>query len=119
METHDTLFENFTTIIENTYTYTGIQSRIFHDGQLTDPMIDITTGVRQGCLIILAVDWIMLQTTTNERNGIQWTLMEQLEDLDFANDIAHHYVAETLGDGRQVIQLSHCYKRDESKRTYG
>ena len=48
----------------------------------------------------------MLQTTTNERNGIQWTLMEQLEDLDFANDIAHHSVAETLADGRQVIQLS-------------
>ena len=49
----------------------------------------------------------MLQTTTNERNGIQWTLMEQLEDLDFANDIAHHSVAETIiANGRQVIQLS-------------
>ena len=30
----------------------------------------------------------MLQTTTNERNGIQWTLMEQLDDLDYADDIA-------------------------------
>ena len=63
----------------------------------------------------------MLQTTTNERNGIQWTLMEQLEDLDFANDIAHHSVAETLADGRQLSYpvIPVCYKRDESKRTYG
>ena len=69
-----------------------MQSRILHDGQLTDPF-DITTGVRQGCLLspflfLLAVDWIMKQTTNNKRNGIQWTLMEQLDDLDYADDIA-------------------------------
>ena len=69
-----------------------MQSRILQDGQLTDPF-DITTGVRQGCLLspflfLLAVDWIMKQTTNNKRNGIQWTLMEQLHDLDYADDIA-------------------------------
>ena len=54
---------------------------------------EVTTGVRQGCLLspflfLLAVDWIMIQATQGKRNGIQWTLHQQLDDLDFADDIA-------------------------------
>ena len=30
----------------------------------------------------------MRQATINRKNGIQWTLLEQLDDLDFADDIA-------------------------------
>lgn len=45
--------------------------------------------------------------------------MEQLEDLDFANDIAHHSVAETLADGRQVIQLSQYVTRGMRLRVSG
>ena len=30
----------------------------------------------------------MKNTTENRKNGIQWTLFKQLEDLDFADDIA-------------------------------
>ena len=30
----------------------------------------------------------MRQTTQNARHGIQWTMFSQLEDLDYANDIA-------------------------------
>ena len=30
----------------------------------------------------------MKETTTGSRNGIQWTLVDQLEDLDFADDLA-------------------------------
>ena len=63
-----------------------------HERGLTESF-SIQSGVRQGCLLspflfLLAVDWIMKETTTGSRNGIQWSLLEQLEDLDFADDLA-------------------------------
>ena len=73
-------------------TYEGTNCRILHEGGLTESF-SIESGVRQGCLLssflfLLAVDWIMKETTTGLRNGIQWSLVEQLEDLDFADDLA-------------------------------
>ena len=66
--------------------------RVVHGQQLTEGF-QIHTGVRQGCLLspflfLLAIDWIMKKTTEQGKNGIQWTLWTQLEDLDFADDIA-------------------------------
>ena len=66
--------------------------RIAHAGQLSESF-KVKTGVRQGCLLspfpfLLAMDWIMQTTTTGRNNGIQWTLWTQLDDLDFANDLA-------------------------------
>ena len=63
-----------------------------HQGRLTKKF-EVRTGVRQGCLLspflfLIAIDWIMNKTTEGARNGIQWTLWSQLEDLDFADDIA-------------------------------
>ena len=51
------------------------------------------SGVRLGCIIspmlfLFSIDWIMHNTTSDKPRGIQWTLLSQLEDLDFANDIA-------------------------------
>ena len=74
------------------FSYDGTNCQVFHDGQLSDPF-DINTGVRQGCLLspflfILIIDWIMKETTKGRRNGLQWTLWQQLDDLDFADDIA-------------------------------
>ena len=72
--------------------YEDMACRVIHAGQLTDSFM-VKTGVRQGCLLspflfLLAIDWIMKKTTKNRRNGIQWTPWSQLEDLDFADDLA-------------------------------
>ena len=73
-------------------TYDDSTSRVIHKGKLSNEF-KVKTGVRQGCLLspflfLIAIDWIMTQTTKNERNGIQWTPFTQLDDLDFADDLA-------------------------------
>ena len=64
--------------------------------QLTEAF-NVSTGVKQGCILspflfILAMDWIMKNSTDGERRGIKWTMTmtatTTLEDLDFADDIA-------------------------------
>ena len=79
-----------TNLIKNSYN--EMSCRVVHGGQLTDSF-QVRTGVRQGCLLspflfLLVIDWIMKTSTRERRNGIQWTLWDQLEDLDFADDIA-------------------------------
>nr|KAG5698081.1 hypothetical protein BaRGS_031771 [Batillaria attramentaria] len=66
--------------------------RIAHAGQLSESF-EVKTGVRQGCLLspflfLLVIDWIMKTTTAGRKNGIQWTLWTQVDDLDFADDLA-------------------------------
>ena len=39
-------------------------------------------------MFLVAIDWIMKTTTQHRRNGIQWTLWRQLDDLDVADDLA-------------------------------
>jgi len=68
----------------------------------------VKTGVRQGCLLssflfFLVIDWIMKTTTTGRTNGIQWTLWTQLDDLDFADDLA-------------LLSLSHSQMQDKTTR---
>ena len=74
--------------------------KMFYDGSkcsvITEvgagPWFDIMSGVKQGCvmsgfLFILVIDWIMRQTVKQQSTGMQWTLAEKLEDLDYADDI--------------------------------
>ena len=82
--------EKITNIIRNSYE--GMTCKVVHDRQLTDAF-QVKTGVRQGCLLspflfLLAIDWVMKTSTAQTRNGIQWTLWTQLDDLDFADDLA-------------------------------
>nr|KAG5703013.1 hypothetical protein BaRGS_016174 [Batillaria attramentaria] len=39
-------------------------------------------------VVTLVIDWIMKTTTSGRKNGIQWTHWTQLDDLDFADDLA-------------------------------
>lgn len=82
--------QKIVSIIRNSYE--GMTCRVVHGQQLTDAF-EVRTGVRQGCLLspflfLLAIDWVMKTSTQQRRNGIQWTLWNQLDDLDFADDLA-------------------------------
>ncbi|XP_028649227.2 LOW QUALITY PROTEIN: uncharacterized protein LOC114645554 [Erpetoichthys calabaricus] len=82
--------------------YEGITCRVIHGGQLTNSF-QVKMGVRQECLLspflfLIAIDWIMKTSTSERRNGIQWTLWSQLEDLEFADDLA------LLSHSQQQIQ---------------
>ena len=73
-------------------TYQDMSCRIAHAGQLSESF-EVKTGVRQGCqlspfLFLLVIDWIMQITTTGTNNDIQWTIWMQLDDLNFADDLA-------------------------------
>ena len=81
-------------------TFQDMSCRIAHAGQLSESF-EVKTGVRQVCLLspflfllvspflfLLVIDWIMKTTTTGRNNGMQWTLWTQLDDLDFADDLA-------------------------------
>ncbi|CAH8523239.1 unnamed protein product [Schistosoma haematobium] len=93
--------EKIVNIIRNSYD--GLQCKVVHGGQLTDAF-QVRTGVRQGCLLspflfLLVVDWIMKTSTSEGKHGIQWTAQNQLDDLDFADDLA------LLSRTREQIQI--------------
>ncbi|VDP65291.1 unnamed protein product [Schistosoma curassoni] len=71
--------------------YDGLQCKVVYGGHLTDAF-QIRTGVRQGCLLspflfLLVVDWIMKTSKSEGKHGIQWTAQNQLDDLDFTDDL--------------------------------
>ena len=71
--------------------YRSGKCRIVHRGKL-GRWFTVDSGVKQGCvlsplLFLIVLDWVMRKVNTGER-GIQWTLTERLEDIDFADDLA-------------------------------
>ena len=69
--------------------YDGYKVNIEHNGKLSKP-VEINTGVRQGCILsptlfLVVLDWVMHKAATN--TGIPWKVFQQMEDLDFADDI--------------------------------
>lgn len=75
-------------------------------GNTSDTYFLVKSGVRQGCmmsalLFILAIDWVMKSTLNGSNTGIRWTLFTNLEDLDYADDLAllshteHHMQSKT------------------------
>lgn len=54
-------------------------------------MFAVETLVKQGCmlspalLLLIALDWVMKETTKDQRIGIRWKLTTVVEDLDYAD----------------------------------
>ena len=76
--------------------YSDFKSQVICDSELTEAF-NVSTGVKQGCILspflfILAMDWIMKNSTDGGRRRIKWTMTmtatTTLEDMDFADDIA-------------------------------
>ena len=72
--------------------YSHFECSVILNNTLTE-WFPVESGVRQGCILspilfLVTIDWIMRKTTTDKPRGIQWTLFSQLEDLDFADDLA-------------------------------
>ena len=85
-------------------TYNGFQARVIHGGALTEGF-GMDTGVMQGDLLspllfLLALDWITRESF-NGSTGVQWTLTEKLEDLEFADDLC--LVSQKISHMRQKV----------------
>ena len=76
--------------------YDNQNVNVLFKGKLSNSFI-VITGVRQGCLLspflfLLAIDYIL--QPCNNGNGLPWVKGEELDDLDFADDLA--ITADTL-----------------------
>ena len=77
---------------------------------------DIKSGVRQGCvmsgfLFLIAIDWVKRKTFREGNTGIRWRFTEELEDLDFTDDLA------LLSSTRRQLQLKNERLSNASKGT--
>jgi Reverse transcriptase (RNA-dependent DNA polymerase). len=69
----------------------GFKCHVVYVGKLIDSFV-VTTGIRQGCvlssnLFLLLLDMVINKVLKHRKRGIQWRMMEKLEDNDFADEI--------------------------------
>ena len=80
--------------------------RVVHEGRVSQP-ISVQTGVRQGCILsptmfLIVIDAVMQNVNRGKWRGIQWGLVDKLEDLDFADDLC--LLSETHGDMQTKLE---------------
>ena len=110
--------------------YSDFKSQVICDSEFTEAF-NVSTGVKQGCILspflfILAMDWIMKNSTDGERRGIKWTMTmtatTMLEDLDFADDIAllsHHHQDVQEKTDAMATTAGHLGLKVSTKKTKG
>ena len=74
-----------------TVLYDRFKCKISHEGKLSE-FIEVRNGVRQRCILsptlfLLILDRVMRRMKGLRKRGIQWSMKERLEDLDYADDI--------------------------------
>jgi hypothetical protein len=62
--------------------YDGFKCKISHEGKLSE-FIEIRNGVRHGCILSPTLFLLILDRVM--KRGIQWSMKERLEDLDYAH----------------------------------
>ena len=72
--------------------YENFECSVILKKSVSEPFT-VKSGVRQGCILspilfLIVIDWVQRQTTADKKRGIQWTMFSNLEDLDFADDLA-------------------------------
>ena len=82
--------QKIVTIISKFYDH--FECNVILNGTFSDSFL-VKSGVRQGCILspilfLVTIDWIMRSTISDQPRGIKWTQVSQLEDLDFADDLA-------------------------------
>ena len=87
---HYSIPEKYITLTQKTY-----------DNCMQFFLIEMLTRDSQGCLLspflfLLVIDWIMWQTTEKRCDGLQWTIITRLEDLDFADDLTMSLCSHTI-----------------------
>ena len=80
--------------------------QVIHNGKLSTPF-QVTTGVRQGCMLspllfLVVLDWVTKKAYHNSGKGITWTFSKKLEDLEFADDLA--LLSHRLQDLQQKVK---------------
>ncbi|VDO82692.1 unnamed protein product [Schistosoma margrebowiei] len=93
--------------------YGGLHCKVVDGGQLTDAF-EVRIGV-----ILLAIDWIMKTITPEGEHRIQWIRWMQLDDLDFAGDVAllshTHEQIQANTTSAAAASISVCLKIHEIK----
>jgi hypothetical protein len=71
--------------------YDRFRCKISHEGKLSE-FVEVKHGVRQGCILspprfLMILDRMMKRAKGLRKRGIQWSMKEKLEDLDYVDDI--------------------------------
>ena len=91
--------------------YSNNQCCVRHMGQQSE-WFQVKSGVRQGCVIspllfLVVIDWVMKRSTSDRPRGITWNSFDNLEDEDFADDIA--LLAHSNQDMQEKTSLIELY----------
>ena len=85
----------------------GFQCSVLVDNNETD-WFDVTSGLKQGCMLspllfLVAIDWIMRESTKDQSRGIRWRMEHKLDDLDYADDLC--LISSHTGENNQTQQV--------------
>ena len=60
-------------------------------------------------LFNITIDWVMRETTQDKNRGIRWNLFTNLDDLDFADDLA--LLSHTHSQIQEKTNRQHIYAK--------